>query len=146
VLNSPASADSAPAPAVPSVELQLFALTNQARQAYGLPALVTDDRLTEAAQLEADAMAQFELMDHDLPGAPYPTFQSRLQYAGYNYLWAGENIAMGQPSAAAAVADWMASAGHRANMLSPYPTAIGVAVAYDSHGVPYYCQVFGEAQ
>jgi uncharacterized protein YkwD len=39
---------------------------------------------------------------------------------------------------------WMNSPEHRANILDPSFTDIGVGIAYDSRGEPYYTQEFGE--
>jgi uncharacterized protein YkwD len=54
---------------------------------------------------------------------------------------ATENIAMGQSSASEAVADWMRSDGHRANILGSH-TRIGVAMARAADGTVYWCQQF----
>ena len=123
----------------------IVTLTNQVRQSFGLAPLAVDDRLTRAAQIQADAMASLNVMDHTLPGAPLPTLAGRLQSVGYGYLWAGENIACNAPDAATVESLWLNSPPHRANILSPLPTSIGAAVAYSSQGEPYYCQVFGQA-
>ena len=121
----------------------MVALTNQDRQANGLPALTVDARLMEAAQIQADAMAAIDVLDHELPGAAYPGIADRLQYVGFNYQWAAENIADIATDIPTLESLWMNSPLHRANILSPFPTSIGVAVAYDAHGVPYYCVEFG---
>jgi uncharacterized protein YkwD len=138
-----ATASVAAAPVQPPIEQQIFALTNQARQANGFPALVIDPALTRAAQIQADAMAAFNDMDHSIPGEALPTFVARLSYVGYNYLWAAENIAFNAPDAPSVVTDWLNSPPHRADLLSPFPKATGVAVTYNTQGQPYYCQVFG---
>lgn len=82
-------------------------------------------------------------MDHVIPGAPYPTPKDRL--AAVNYVWEayGENVAMGQRSGREVVAAWMNSAGHRANILNPRYTELGVGYATDEAGRPYYAEVFG---
>jgi uncharacterized protein YkwD len=135
------AADSDP---VPSIEQEIFALTNQARQANDLVALELDPELTQAAQIQATAMALLDIMAHDLPEMPQPSLASRLQFVGYSYSWAGENIAYGATDAPTVVALWMGSPGHEENIMSQVAVATGVAVAYDSHGVAYFCQVFGE--
>ena len=53
-----------------------------------------------------------------------------------------ENIAMGQPDAAAVMEDWMDSSGHRANILDCGLTSLGVGVAEGSGG-PWWTQLFG---
>jgi uncharacterized protein YkwD len=125
---------------------EILDLTNQARQASGLEALVLDPRLTDAAQIQASAMAALDVLDHTLPSMPQPTLASRLQFVGYDYAWAAENIAFGASDAAAVVSLWMSSPPHATNILSPEATATGIGVAYDSTGAPYYSQVFGELQ
>jgi uncharacterized protein YkwD len=128
----------------PSIEQEIFALTNQVRQANGLEALVLDPELTEAAQIQATAMAFLDIMDHTLPEMPEPTLASRLQFVGYDYWWAGENIASGDIDGPTVVALWMGSPDHEQNIMCQIAFATGVAVAYDSHGTAYFCQVFGE--
>ena len=126
-----------------TVAQQIIALVNQQRQAAGLAPLSVDSRLMAAAQIHAQDMARLDLMEHDLPGVTFPTLQSRAAAVGYSYSWLGENIAYNYPDAASVMIGWMNSPEHRANILNPNFTQIGVAVAYDSLGQPYYCQVFG---
>jgi len=45
---------------------------------------------------------------------------------------AAENLARGYPTADSTVAAWMASPGHRANILDPALTQVGVAAVYAS--------------
>ncbi len=52
----------------------------------------------------------------------------------------GENIARGQPSPAAVMSDWMGSTGHRANILNPGYTHLGVGVLDTSD--TWWTQVF----
>jgi uncharacterized protein YkwD len=119
-------------------------LTNLVRQANDLVALELDPELTQAAQIQAIGMALVDRLDHDLPGMPQPTLAGRLQYVGYQYSWAAENIASGAPDAPSVVALWLNSPPHEQNIMSPVAVATGVAVASDSQGVLYFCQVFGE--
>jgi uncharacterized protein YkwD len=135
--------DVQPAPITPPIEMQLVALTNQVRQANGLPALAVDDRLTLSAQVQANAMATLGVMAHELPGAAEPTLQSRMQFVGYDYVWVGEILGEGALDAPTMIDLWMNSPPHREDILSPEPVGIGVAVAYDPLGYPYYCEVFG---
>ena len=58
--------------------------------------------------------------------------------AGYVWRTWGENVAYGQADCAAVIAAWMASAGHRANILNPAFTDIGIAVAIGSNGYKYW--------
>ncbi len=71
---------------------------------------------------------------------------SLLDAYGIPYVWAGENLARNNypddQSVAIAMRDWMASQGHRDNMLNIHYTAIGVGAAVDAAGVKYFTVVF----
>ena len=126
-----------------AVEQQIVTPVNQQRALSGLAPLQVNAKLVQGAQIQAAAMAQLGVMSHDLPGAALPTLADRFSYVGYNYSSGGENIAEGYVDANAVMAGWMNSPGHRANILEPSFTEIGVGVAYDGSGLPYYCQEFG---
>ncbi len=143
--SSPASptgmeADGAPASAAAN---EIASLTNAERRQAGLAPLTVSPLLTRAAQLHADQMASTGQMAHVLPGVPYPEPQDRLAAVGYRWQAYAENVAYGQGSPASALAAWMGSSGHRANILNPGLTEIGAALARGSDGRPYYVQVFG---
>ena len=74
---------------------------------------------------------------HESPtyGSPFKMMRA----FGISYRTAGENIARGQRSAAEVVAAWMASSGHRANILNASFTKIGVG--YVAEG-GYWVQMF----
>jgi uncharacterized protein YkwD len=120
----------------------IVTLTNGERAKAGVAALRVSPQLMQAAQLQADQMAQLQRMEHEISGAKYPRPVDRLAAVGYRWGSYGENIAMGQSSAAAVMDSWMHSSGHRANILNGGFREIGVGVAYDSAGRPYYVQVF----
>lgn len=120
----------------------IVTLTNRARQASGLLALSVDPALAEAAQIQAEQMAGLERMEHDLPGTPHPTLHDRLSSTSYAYAWAGENIGCAAPDPASIEALWLASPPHLENILRSAFTQIGVGIAHDREGQPYYCQVF----
>lgn len=121
----------------------LLARTNAERRNAGLPALARSLNLMRAAQLQADQMARLHRLDHELPGAPYPTLASRLDQVAYAMRAAGENIGEGYRSTADALSGWMKSSGHRANIVSPKYTEIGTAIAAADDGTRYWVQVFG---
>lgn len=125
-------------------ELAIVQYTNQERGRVGLAPLAVNTRLTDAARHHARNMAAFENMSHTVSGADLPDPASRLRYYGYSYRLWGENIAWNYPTAQSVVSAWINSPGHRANMLNPEFTEIGVGVAYSSRGEPYYAQNFGK--
>lgn len=59
---------------------------------------------------------------------------------GISYKTAGENIAKGQKTPEAVVNAWMNSEGHRANILNPNYTQMGLG--YTADGTVYWCQMF----
>lgn len=115
----------------------VVAATNTERVAAGCRALRVDDRINTAAQRHSVDMANRSTMSHI--GRDGSRFTDRLQATGYPRPGA-ENVAFGQPTAASVVAAWMASSGHRRNILNCAYTAIGVG--YDPRG-NYWTQNFG---
>ncbi len=106
---------------------------NSARSGPGLNPLSYNAKLAAAAQAHADDMSANNFFDH--VGSDGSTFGQRIRAQGYDYAWAGENIAWGYGSEAALFAAWMNSPGHRANILSPEPTEFGLALAPGNYWV-----------
>lgn len=121
----------------------LIDLTNQERRKQELQELTVDPLLMKMARDHSANMAKQNIMSHELNGV---TFQQRLEQSGYKASMAGENIAAGQPTPADAIAAWMKSPGHRANILNPDFTQIGVGIAQSATGIFYYTQDFGTPQ
>jgi uncharacterized protein YkwD len=99
--------------------------------------------LARAAKAHSEDMARNNYFAHNsLNGTP-PA--DRVERAGYDYRSTGENIAAGQMSLEAALASWIASPGHCANLMTADFTEMGVAMAANRQsnlGV-YWTQVFG---
>ena len=104
-----------------ATEAAVVARTNDARAKRGLGPLSADASLMNGARRQASWMARNSNLSH-----------------GQGVT---ENIAMGQSSASEAVADWMRSDGHRANILGSH-SRIGVAMARAADGAVYWCQQF----
>jgi uncharacterized protein YkwD len=127
---APAAAPPAPA-ALAAAEAELLAAVNGARAAAGLAPLAVDADLQAAARAHTQNLLDNGAFTHDFlkdgASVPFPG------WIGWYYRGscAGENLASGSPSlsAARAVELWLASPGHRANMLSARFTTVGVAVA-----------------
>ena len=122
---------------------ELLLRTNAERRTAKLAPLTRSINLARAAEMQAGQMARANLLEHDIPTAAHPTLGARLAAVQYPIRAAGENIGEGYREPAAAVTGWMASSGHRANILSPSYTEIGAAVAQSSTGTLYWVQVFG---
>lgn len=139
-----AGATAAP-PAAAALQINsVLELTNLERRRAGIPEVHESTQLSTAAQLQTEQMGSTSVMDHILPNAPYPTPPDRLAAVNYNWEAYGENVAVGQKSGAEVVAAWMKSSGHRANILNPTYTELGVGYTIDESGRPYYAQVFAK--
>ena len=116
---------------------QVAELTNAARLEHGVKALSLDNNLTEAAQLKSNDMAENDYFSHQSPtyGSPFDL----MEQVGIQYTKAAENIAAGQRTPEQVVNSWLNSEGHRANILDPELTHIGVG--YNSNG-HYWTQMF----
>lgn len=104
---------------------------NGERAQAGLPALAASRRLTLATQGHACSLASRERLTHR--GRLGGSLRLRLRRLGYMFSMAGENLALGQDTPAQAVAGWMGSPGHRANVLAAgvQDFGLGVAIAGD---------------
>ena len=115
-------------------EAQVLAAVNKARSAAGCGALTLNPKLTAAAKAHARAMAEKNFFSHT--GKDGSRFTARIKRQGYRYSDAAENIAAGQSSAARVMHDWLASAGHRKNMLDCGLSETGIAVVYQPDDKP----------
>ncbi|HYK37434.1 CAP domain-containing protein [Alloacidobacterium sp.] len=104
---------------------KLLELTNQARIEQGLPPLHWDPSLAAAAQAHAQKMFDQHSLSHQLPGEP--DLQARAAEAGAHFREIAENVAMGN-GAEGVQKEWMKSPPHRANILDPRLTNIGIGV------------------
>ncbi|MGR6999422.1 CAP domain-containing protein [Yinghuangia aomiensis] len=120
---------------------EVIALTNAERTRAGLGTLTEEARLTTAAQSHSDDMAGRNYFDHTGLDGRHPA--DRVTAAGYTYRRCAENIAAGQQSPAEVVDGWMNSPGHRANILTPDLTQIGIGIAHGGTYGIYWTQVFG---
>ncbi|MFJ2828180.1 CAP domain-containing protein [Streptomyces sp. NPDC087263] len=120
---------------------EVVALTNAERTATGLRPLAVDLLLTNAAQAHSDDMVARAFYSHTSPDGTQPW--DRAAAAGSTRRSIGENIACGQRSPAEVVLGWMNSPGHRANILKPAFTHIGIGLAGGGRMGTYWTQLFG---
>lgn len=107
---------------------QVLILINQERASYGLEPLYTTTSLQTAAAVRAEECLQS--FSHTRPDGT-SCFTILSEY-NISYMLAGENIAYGQPTPQDVVNSWMASEGHRANILNADYDYIGVGTASDN--------------
>ena len=123
--------------AVLAYENEVVRLVNAERQKNGLKPLSADWELSRVARYKSLDMKNKGYFSHTSPtyGSPFEMMRS----FGISYRSAGENIARGQATPKAVLDAWLASPGHRANILNSSFTHIGVG--YVSEG-KYWTQMF----
>ncbi|PYG90320.1 spore coat assembly protein SafA/uncharacterized YkwD family protein [Ruminiclostridium sufflavum DSM 19573] len=125
---------------VKTMEAEVMRLVNVERSKKGLQALKADWQISRVARYKSQDMINKKYFSHTSPtyGSPFKMLES----FGIRFSSAGENIAYGQKTPAAVMKSWMGSAGHKANILSPSYTHIGVGLAKNSNGLCYWTQMF----
>lgn len=122
-----------------SLESEVVRLVNIEREKEGLEPLVEDTKLSNGALKKSEDMGKNNYFDHYSPnyGSPF----DMMKKFGIQYSIAGENIAMGYPTAESVVEGWMDSPGHRANIMNPNFRKIGIGL-YKSNRTNYWTQLF----
>jgi uncharacterized protein YkwD len=131
-----------PPPRLDAFEAEVVRLTNVYRAQNGRDALAANAALTAAAEDWSGEMARGDFFRHSDVARQIAAF-------GYDADGYGENIAAGQRTPREVVDAWIASPGHRANLLRPDFEEIGVgyvALPNDGGAAPYghyWTQIFG---
>ncbi len=102
----------------------LATLTNDDRAANDIPPLTPDPLLAQAAQLKADDMAEKGYFAHVSPEGKTPWYW--FDQVGYQYTYAGENLAVNFTDSKDVETAWMASPAHHANIVKAQYTRIGI--------------------
>ena len=142
------AAAAAPAAAAPAAagtetsayEQRVLELVNIERAKEGLGPVRYRAELDQAATSHNAQQARMQTMAHEGIGDGTPGDRARA--VGWNDSW-GENVAVGQTSPEQVVAEWMASPGHRRNIMDPAYTQMGVSHTTDTAGRQYWAQTFG---
>jgi uncharacterized YkwD family protein len=132
-------------PTIPSVtvltadEQNMVDMINQERIAAGVNPVTVDLRLSSVGRAKANDMKVNNYFSHTSPtyGSPW----AMMQQVGITVRWAGENIS-GNKSVAGSMAALMLSPGHKANILDPRFTHVGVGIANGSAYGNLYVQEF----
>ncbi len=135
------SSSSKPQVALGALESGVLAQLNEIRVAHGLVPLQPDPTLTAAARAHTHEMLSDGYFEHNSANGSafwkrieqfYPPKSDGSWSVGENLIWTAGTL-----DAKQALATWMASHGHRANILYPKWRQIGVAAAYtaDAPGV-----------
>jgi hypothetical protein len=122
----------------------LIDLTNESRLAYNQQPLVRNIKLDNAAELKGKDMADKQYFSHDSPEGVTPWYWFR--QAGYNFLYAGENLAINFTDSSEVEEAWLGSPTHRANIMNAQFREIGIATVqgfYNNYPTIYVVQMFG---
>ena len=105
---------------------EILRATNQERLGAGLSALNYSEKLSDAARRKAANMFEEDYWSHTSPSgkSPWVWFKE----VGYNYTYAGENLAKDFGDTSRMISAWMASPTHRDNIIGSKYTEIGLAV------------------
>ena len=113
----------------------------------GLPILMHNSVLDQSAMMKAQDMLANNYFAHNRPSdgtTPWEWFKA----AGYNYTFAGENLAMNFSEAEEAMSAWLASPSHKANIMNANYDEIGIAVVVgkiDGRQTTLVVQHFGKS-
>ncbi|MER5228243.1 CAP domain-containing protein [Streptomyces flaveus] len=133
----PATTVPAAGTAAPAVA-RVVALVNSERAKVGCSPVTLNAKLSQAAQAHSADMASHNTMSHTGSDGSDPG--QRITRAGYLWSTYGENVAYGYSTPEQVMAGWMASAGHKRNILDCGFKEIGVGAAQPGN---YWTQDFG---
>ena len=141
------------APDLPQTEAVIIEMTNAFRAENKLATIAPNAALREAAQAYANYLATTGTFAHTADGRE-PAERARA--AGYTYCMVAENLALNQTNrgfetrelAERTVEGWKNSPPHRAAMLQPHLTEIGVGIAKAADVNPKFLtvQLFGRPE
>lgn len=122
----------------------IVTFVNQERMQRGAPPLRVNQTLVKAAQMRADVILKYQNFSHH---DPYENIQldSVLPRLGYGFVYASENIGMGDYSGKAFVNGFMSSPAHKQNLLNPELVETGTAIVtgpYQQYYVNIAVQLF----
>jgi Cysteine-rich secretory protein family len=124
-------------------EQALVDLANKTRAEHNLKPLAWDPALAKAAQFHLAVVIKHPgIPEHEYPGEP--DLIARAGNAGAHFSTVAENIAGNAQDANQIHATWMSTPTHRANLLDPRLTVVGIAVT-GAPGALYAVQDFGVA-
>src|SRR3989338_4455982 len=105
----------------------VFFRANQERKKADLPDLAPNSKLTASALAKIRDMFKNQYFAHESPAGK--GVGDLAETEGYDFILIGENLALGNFEGDNALVDaWMASPGHRANILGARYKEIGIAV------------------
>lgn len=123
----------------------LVDLANQDRTLESLGGLKINPTLEKAALLKAQDMASKGYFAHKSPDGKTPWYW--FKEAGYEFAYAGENLAVNFSDSVDVNQAWMNSPGHRRNIMNGNFTEVGIATAegtFEGRPTVFVVQLFGK--
>ncbi len=124
------------------LEREVINQLNQERVDHDLAALQFDNILKKAAGMKLDDMVSKEYFAHTSPEGKGPWHW--FERAGYDYEFAGENLATKFTTASEVHKAWMNSKTHRENILFPKYKDVAVMIGKNASGELVAVELFGE--
>lgn len=106
---------------------QVVTLTNNDRKSAGLAELTVNKKLSDAAYAKALDMIKNNYFAHVSPSGKTPWVW--MEAENYNYIYAGENLAINFKTPEATETAWMNSPSHKENIMNKNYKEIGIAEA-----------------
>jgi hypothetical protein len=122
----------------------LVDLTNKDRLALNEAPLTINPVLEQAAALKGQNMADEGYFAHNSPKGVTPWYW--FKQVGYNFLYAGENLAINFTEAEDVNQAWLGSPTHKANLINANFREIGIAAipgVYNNYPTIFVVQMFG---
>ena len=107
------------------VTAEAVKLINEFRAQNGLKPVAYDSTLVSMASRQVVVMASKDVLSHEVDG----DFVKRMNSNGFKDAEGAENVGAGHASVENAIKSWIASPGHRSNMLLKNATRVGVVRA-----------------
>lgn len=126
-------------------QVDLVQMVNSERLVLGLKTLSENTKLDQAAMLKAKDMLANGYFAHQSPTGITPWYW--FGKSGYNYKYAGENLAIGFTESADVYNAWFNSDSHRENFLSSNYSEVGTAVLtgnFEGSSATVVVQLFGK--
>ena len=123
---------------VVELEAELLEMVNAEREAWGLDPLRHVASLSRVARAHSERMAEERVVSHELDGR---SMEERIRSVAPDSCLFGENLAK-NVSVDYAFSDLMESEGHRANLLHPDYSQVGIGIANGEDGFLYVTQNF----
>ncbi|OGF27605.1 hypothetical protein A2303_02975 [Candidatus Falkowbacteria bacterium RIFOXYB2_FULL_47_14] len=124
-------------------EENIIRLTNNERMKNNLGTLTSNELLTKAAYRKGEDIMASGRFQHNFGDR---SFSAWIKEAGYNYTFAGENLAIDFVTSEGALKAWLASPTHQKNILNDKFTETGVAVIngnFQGNDTTLVVQIFG---